>query len=580
MHKDVREPHVPTASGVYDLFPTFSLPDGQIRAGCAALAEIVAGRVRAGARLIAIDGFAGILWSVLRDELEAALEPFHLALEWRATASALLPPAAVSELIADYLGGDDPLFGRICERDLVDFFDPARLSALGQPSQDRAVIVYGVGAALSASADVVVYVDLPKDELQRRMDAKIVTNLGSEQASYKRSFFVDWVVLNRYKAGLLPQIDWFVDGQNPAHLTLMTGDDLRSALCQMSESCFRVRPWFSPGPWGGQWMKQHFPGLDPAAPNYAWSFELITPENGLVLASAGERLECSFDLIMFQNYRAVLGKAADRFGYNFPIRFDYLDTMDGGNLSVQVHPRPEYIQQQFGEPFTQDESYYITACEPGAGVYLGFCDAVDPDAFRQEVERSQREGVTIDIDQFVNRVDAQPHDLFLIPNGTIYGSGADNLVLEISATPYIYTFKIYDWMRRDLNGNLRPLNIERAWENLYFERQADYVAARLCPQPSVIRAGAGWREVFVGSHEALFYAVHRYEFEQEIAASTDERCHILNLVEGQAVVVETDNGTHAQFNFAETFVIPAAAKSYRLINAGDQPCKVVVAFVK
>ncbi len=580
MHKNVRDPHVPTASGVYDLFPTFPLPAGQIRSGYGALAEIIAERIRAGARSIAIDGFAGVLWSVLHSELETALEPFGLALAWHDTASALLPEPEILERIADYLGGDDPLFGRLCERELIDFFDPARLDALSQSPPDRTVIVYGVGAALSGAIDTVIYVDLPKDELQHRMEAEIVTNLGSDQASYKRSFFVDWVVLNRHKAELLPKIDWFVDGQHPAQPTLMAGNDLRQALRQMSETCFRVRPWFSPGPWGGQWMKQHFPGLDPDAPNYAWSFELITPENGLVLASANETLECSFDLLMFGNYRAVLGKAADRFGYNFPIRFDYLDTIDGGNLSVQVHPRPEYIQQQFGEPFTQDETYYITTCEPGAQVYLGFRDGVDPAAFRQEVERSGREGITIEIDRFVNRVDAHPHDLFLIPNGTIHGSGANNLVLEISATPYIYTFKIYDWMRRDLNGNLRPINIERAWQNLYFERQEAYVAEQLCPQPSAIRAGAGWREVFVGTHEELFYAVHRYEFEQEIAASTDERCHILNLVEGQAITVETDNGYRAQFNFAETFVIPAAAKSYRLINAGDQPCKVVVAFVK
>lgn len=580
MPKDVREPHVSTALGAYDRFPTYPLPDGQIQSGYAALAAIVAERVRTGARAIAIDGFAGIEWSGLRNQLAAALEPYRLALEWRDTASALLPEAEILEHIAEYLGGDDPLFGRLCESELIEFFDPDRLRALGRPQPDRAVIVYGVGAALATPPDVLVYVDLPKDALQQRMNAKTATNLGSDQASYKRSYFVDWVVLNRHKAELLPRIDWFVDGQNPAAPTLIAGDDLRRALQQMSETCFRARPWFSPGPWGGQWMKQHFPGLDPDALNYAWSFELITPENGLVLASADATLECSFDLLMFQNYREVLGQAADRFGYNFPIRFDYLDTIDGGNLSVQVHPRPEYIQQQFGEPFTQDESYYITTCAPGAQVYLGFRDGIDPDAFRQEVERSQREGDTIEIDQFVNHVEAQPHDLFLIPNGTIHGSGANNLVLEISATPYIYTFKIYDWMRRDLNGNLRPINIERAWQNLYFERQADYVAEQLCPQPAVIHEGAGWREVLVGTHEVLFYTVHRYEFEGEIAAQTDDRCHILNLVEGEAVSVETDYGYRAQFNFAETFVIPAAAKAYRLINAGEQPCKVVVAFVK
>ena len=116
---------------------------------------------------------------------------------WHDTASALLPEAEILERIADYLGGDDPLFGRLCERELIDFFDPARLNALSQSQPDRAVIVYGVGAALSGAIDTVIYVDLPKDELQHRMDAEIVTNLGSDQASYKRSYFVDWVVLNR-----------------------------------------------------------------------------------------------------------------------------------------------------------------------------------------------------------------------------------------------------------------------------------------------------------------------------------------------------------------------------------------------
>ncbi len=575
------DPHTAhTSPGEYDLFPSFPLPAGQIRAGYGALAEIIATHLRGGARFIAIDGYVGILWSVVRAECEEALQPFGLSVIWRDMAVGWLPEAALLALVAENLGGDDPLFGRLCERELVEFFDPYRLNLLGSLNPDQPIIVYGVGAALAASADVLIYVDLPKDEIQRRMDAKTVTNLGSSEANYKRSYFVDWPVLNRHKARLLPHIDWFVDGQNSARPTVISGGDLSHALTTMSVSCFRARPWFAPGPWGGQWMKQHFPGLDQQAPNYAWSFELITPENGLVLASENEFLECSFDLLMFQNYREVLGRAADRFGYNFPIRFDYLDTIEGGNLSVQVHPRPDYISQQFGEPFTQDESYYITTCKPGAQVYLGFRNNIDPEAFRREVERSQRDGATIDVDRFVNRVEAHPHDLFLIPNGTIYGSGANNLVLEISATPYIYTFKIYDWMRRDLNGNLRPLNIERAWQNLNFDRQEDYVSAQLCPKPAVIREGDGWREIFVGSHDVLFYAVYAYEFNQEMSVSTEGRCHILNLVEGQAVIVETANGYRARFSYAETFVVPAAAESYRLIAVGEQLCRVVMAFVK
>ena len=572
------EPHAPTPSGVYDLFPAFPIQDGLIATGFDVPAGLIAAAVADGAHQIAIDGYAGTLWAELRAGLESALRRLDLKVEWRDTATCFLPEDQLDVLLADNLGGDDPLFGRLCERDLAEFFDHDQLQRLAAPGV--ITLIYGVGAALVASPDLLFYLDVPKDEIQKRLSVRSVTNLGARSATYKRAYFVDWPVLNRHKARLLPSIDAFIDGQNPSRPTLISGNHLRAALKAISASPFRVRPWFAPGPWGGQWMKEHFSDLPQDVPNYAWSFELIVPENGLVLESRSERLECSFDLLMFQNTHEVLGRASERFGYNFPIRFDYLDTIDGGNLSVQVHPRPDYIRQHFGEPFTQDESYYITTCKPGAQVYLGFRDGTDSDVFRREVERSQRDGTTIEIERFVNHVEAHQHDLFLIPSGTIHGSGANNLVLEISATPYIYTFKIYDWLRRDLSGKYRTLNVARAWENLAFERQEEYVQTRLCPQPSTIREGDGWREVFVGSHDALFYAVHRYEFTQKLSATTDGRCHILNVVEGEGVIVETANGQRARFNFAETFVIPAAAEEYRLTPIGDQPCKVVFSFVK
>ncbi len=568
-----------TPVGVYDLYPTFPLPAGQIRAGFDAIAEIIVSVIEKGALMLAMDGYGGTLWDDLRAGVEQVLKARGVEVEWRNVATALLPEDQIAAMIAPNLGGDDPIFGKLCERDLIEFFDPARLAAL-KPASARPCIVYGVGAALVGKPDVLLYVDVPKDEIQQRMAARTISNLGFHApANYKQLYFVDWPVLNREKARLLPQLDWWIDGQKPDRLTVISGDDLRAALTLMSASPFRARPWLAPGVWGGQWMKSHFPGIPQNVPNYAWSFELIVPENGLTFESDGERLEGSFDLLMFQHFREVLGTAAERFGVDFPIRFDYLDTMQGGNLSVQVHPSDSYIHENFGEPFTQDESYYITTCEPGAQVNLGFRDGINSDEFRQAVEQSARAGQAIEIERFVGRYPAQPHDLFLIPNGTIHGSGAGNLVLEISATPYIYTFKIYDWVRKDLNGRMRPLNIDRAWKNLHFERQEDYTREKLIPRSSVLREGDGWREVLVGDHEALFYRVQRYEFEQPISAQTENRCHILNVVEGEAVIVETPNGQRARYNYAETFIIPAAAGSYRLIPVGGA-CKVVFAFVK
>jgi mannose-6-phosphate isomerase class I len=572
--------HTPAPPGQYDIYPAFPIGPGKIGLGYEALAARLVDH-----RKVVIDGYGGVFWSDFQAQLDAALRRIGIQAKWLNVEDALRPEPEIDRLIAPFLGGDDPLFGTRFRGQLREFFDEERLYALRPDPDARLNILYGCGAALAGWDGLLVYVDVPKNEIQFRARAGSITNLGASQpcdpkAMYKRFYFVDWVVLNRHKAELLPSMDIIVDGQRPNEPAFIAGADLRAALTQMVRNVFRARPWFEPGPWGGQWIKQHIPQVPQDAPNYAWSFELISPENGLMLESDGRLLEISFDFLMFHDHAAVLGESAERFGYEFPIRFDFLDTFDGGNLSIQCHPRPEYIRAHFGENFTQDETYYILDCKPGARVYLGFRDGEDPMVFRAELERSLREVVAIDVDRFVNSVPSHKHDLLLIPNGTIHGSGKDNLVLEISATPYIFTFKMYDWMRLDLDGRPRPLNIERAFENLYFDRRGERVERELIARPRVVCSGEGWRLVHLPTHSEQFYDVHRFDFFHQVEASTDGSCHVMNLVEGSSVIVETANGLRQRFNYAETFVVPAAAGRYRLINEGQGMARVVKAFVK
>jgi mannose-6-phosphate isomerase class I len=564
----------------YQLYPAFPVPPESIHLGFDALASRLTTL-----QTVRIDGYVGVFWEHFRSQLAAALARLSVVPIWIDISQAQKSPSEIDSIVTPYLGGDDPLFGTRYGGQLIDFFDSQRLSDITPSTNGEITILYGCGAALANWDGPLIYVDLPKNELQFRSRAGSVHNFGSDRGDspkrqYKRFYFVDWPVLNRHKARLIDHVDWFVDEQQPAAPTFIAGETLRAALDQMSRNVFRARPWFEPGPWGGQWLKDRLNQLPREEPNYAWSFELITPENGIAFYDGQHQIELSFDWLMYHNSQEILGDSAARFGYEFPIRFDFLDTFEGGNLSVQCHPRPDYIKEHFGETFTQDETYYLVDCKPGAEVYLGFQDDIDPKEFRAELENSFQNAVEVDVKKYVNFVPAHRHDLLLIPNGTIHCSGADILVLEISATPYIFTFKMYDWLRLGLDGAPRPLNIARAFENLNFNRRGDEVLRKLVSRPKILTQGDDWQIVHLPTHEEHFYDVHRYDFETEVVGMTDGSPHVLMVVEGSAVRVEMESGMIARFNFVETFVIPAAAGSYKLINLGTDPLKVIKAFIK
>jgi mannose-6-phosphate isomerase class I len=544
----------------YDPEPAYDLTRGEIASGYAALAA----RAAAVRGVLAIDGPFALDWDAVAEALAAALSargvPFALV-DVRSRHVARRVDAELARLELD----GDPVFARLYAGSLADLVGPIERTARSA----SLTVVFGSGSALGG-ADALWYADVPKAmQLQ-----------ATPKRDERRLFFGYWPAQDLHLRAQAAVVDAFVDLTDATEPRIVAADDLRATLAALVRGPFRTKPAFLPGPWGGQWLRRRL-GIRTDAPNLAWSYELIAPEAGLLVrGAAGRTFELSFEVVLALHAPEVLGAAvADRFGGAFPIRFDVLDTFAGGHLSIQCHPSDAYMRDVFGGSYTQDESYYVVETTPGAVVFLGLRDDADVDAFRRLAEAAL-DGEPFDPAAFLQAQPAEQHRLYLIPAGTPHASGAGNVVLEISATPYLYTLRFYDWLRRDLNGTLRPVHLEHSFANLDGARRGPAVRQALVQEPRVLRRGDGWRELVLGELPELFYAVHRLELDRAIEDETNGTFHVLNLVDGDEVSIETEDGGVHRLSYAETIVVPAATGPYTVRSENDTPCRLVKAFVK
>ena len=139
---------------------------------------------------------------------------------------------------------------------------------------------------------------------------------------------------------------------------------------------------------------------------------------------------------------------------------------------------------------------------------------------------------------------------------------------------------MYDWLRMNLDGKPRDLNIARAMVNLDFERKGEVIRRDFISKPVPADEGPGWKKFHLPTHCLHYYDVWRYYITTSAYIETNNKCHVLNLVEGEGILVETRNGMSMKFSYAETFAIPAAAGGYSLSSQSGAEAVVVIAFIK
>lgn len=449
------------------------------------------------------------------------------------------------------------------------------------------VVVYGFGASLVTKGDILVYSDMARWEIQLRyrngMPNYKQDNYDEDVLiKYKRGFFIEWRIADKHKASLYEDIDFYLDTNKQGNPKMVIGEGFREGLKQMTKRPFRLVPYFDPGVWGGQWMKEVC-NLDKNEKNYAWSFDGVPEENSIYMQYGDVTVESpAMNLTLYQPRELIGEKNFARFGAEFPIRFDFLDTMEGQNLSLQVHPDTDYIRNKFGMPYTQDESYYILDAKEGAGVYLGLKESIDKEQMISDLEEAQHGNVKFDVDKYINFFPAKKHDHYLIPAGTVHCSANNCMVLEVSATPYIFTFKLWDWDRVGLDGKPRPIHIEDGKKVIRYDRTTKWVEENLVNNFNVIEDNDDYKEVKTGLHELEFIETHVISTSKSVEIKSDKEVTMLNLVDGKQAIIKSSNDSFEPYkvHYAETVIVPANAGSFIIEAVDSEFIKVMKAKVR
>ena len=525
---------------------------------------------------IVIDCYVG----VDQDEIIKGLSSFFSIDNIIHSESVFYDKAVMNRMLSRYIT-DDRVFGYAYPGSWMDFIDQNKLNTVKKEVAELKgnTLIIGIGASNISHGNILILADMTIWEVQMRYRNEHISNFTADDSNedpikkYKRGYFVEWRLGNRQKQELYGCMDYYLDSVQHNDPKMITRNAFESGLIQMLHQPFRTVPFFDEGLWGGQWLKEVCDVEDKSKINYAWSYNLLFQENEVNLTFGDIPINISGYSVMQRFPKQLIGeKGFSRFGNEYPIRYDFLDTMEGGNLSLQVHPNTQYMQQNFGFTFTQDESYYFLDCAPeGSYMYLGLKTGVKREEMEDALVQAQNGGMPFDADRYTNKITIKKHDHCSIPAGTVHCSGKDAMVLEISSSPCIFTFKLWDWGRIGLDGKPRPINIKRGMENIQWDKQTDWIMNTCANKPTVIEKDQYHTEERTGLNYLEYLETRRIWMTSKTWYNTDNETNALCLVQGIEALIESPHHEFEPFimHFAESICIPATIRNYTISPYGE-----------
>lgn len=508
------------------------------------------------------------------------------------TSDLFRPAAELRELLHDNLPEDrvkDPvlLYGKLFTEGFTGLFDPARVEAAIEKikSAPCPVVLCGYGALSDCFAGIVnvkIWADITPKRAVLNVKAGGYRNYGNDcdlpyKVTMRRCYYVDFEVSFSLRCRLLAAhaLDYYICADRPGELQLLGGRLLDGLLCHVLDYPFRQKPVYLEGVWGGYYIMK-YRNLPDTMKNCAWVFDMIPMEVSTVIECSGQKFEFPFYAVVAAYGEKLMGiRCMQEFHGFFPIRFNYDDTFHAsGNMSIQLHPGADWVVNNHNELGRQDESYYIVVTGQGAITYLGFNSGVDVDEFVEKVKQSEREHCPVDYKKYIHAEDSYPGMQVMIPAGTIHASGQNQVILEIgSLTVGSYTYKMYDYLRRDLDGNPRPIHSYYGEINLNRNMTEQYVRANLVNgRKRIVREGGEgdqwWQEMVVGECDQLYIWLKNLLFGDCMEDDTKGDFCVLTLVDGERVTVRSKAHPERKYdmNYLDIVVVPADMGEFELIN--------------
>ncbi len=558
------------------------------------LAAAMEANAQEGAALLALDGYVSapfdLLVRAVREELETRGHQVKLV-DMRELYKSQEEIEVLTRESLPLNYEDDPvlLFGRLYRGRMDDFVDLEKAERILTGQGNGYAVLYGLGSlcgTLRPYAQVKGYVDVTPKVAAIRAREKKVVNIGDREGRpfnllMRRNYYVDYEVTVKLRRELLQEnlLDFYLLGNWDDHYMMMAAATMDGILTQLAKQPFRAKPVYLEGIWGGELIRKvrKIPG--DIAGNIAWIFDFIPMEVSIVVDVAGKAVDFPFSTFVQKKGLEIMGqRCLEEFEGYFPVRFNYDDTWhSNGNMSVQVHPDEDFVIDRYDEFGRQDEAYYVVATGHGAKTYCGFCG--DGREFLELAKASETSHEMIDYQKYINGLDSVPGRQIMLPAGTVHASGRNQLILELgSLTIGSYTYKVYDYNRKDKDGNTRPIHTKNAEQVLHFERDSEWVRDNIAIDPILIDEGEGYKEYVVGRTELMYYETRRIEMDTHAVyeGKNNGQFTVVTVVDGEQVKIYSKSRPEFSYtaDFLDIVTIPADIDDYVIEAQSYQPAVV------